>query len=235
MNSHELCRLFSAPVQAAVATPSMYDDPLTGSESMGVADWAPNRRREFAAGRAAARLALSSLGGPVASLPRGPDRTPVWPPGIVGSISHCEGFCAAVAARDVDVLSLGFDVETTEPLPDDLHLLAFSPDEWSEIVVRSGQARVDFAKVGFSAKEAFYKCYYPLEKRFLDFQDVVIRFVGPVGDDPSGGAFSFAFVDEAFPGAHLAGKVVGRWLTDGKFICAGVTLARSAGDRPAQP
>jgi 4'-phosphopantetheinyl transferase EntD len=235
MNSLELCRLFSAPVQAGVATPSMYDAPLTGAESIGAADWAPNRRREFAAGRGAARLALSSLGESIVSIPRGPDRAPVWPRGIVGSISHCEGFCGAVAAREVDAVSLGLDVETAEPLPEELHLLIFSPGESSEIEARSRQTPVDFAKIGFSAKEAFYKCYYPLEKRFLDFRDVVIRFVGPTGGDPSGGEFQFEFVDGALPGAHLTTRVVGRWLTDRKFIAAGVTLARSSQECSGRP
>jgi hypothetical protein len=64
MDGLELCGLFTAPVQAGMATPSMFDNPLTGAESIGAATWAPNRRREFSAGQAAACPALSFHVGP---------------------------------------------------------------------------------------------------------------------------------------------------------------------------
>jgi 4'-phosphopantetheinyl transferase EntD len=231
MNSLELRGLFQVPVQAGVATPSMYDAPLMGEEAIGAADWAPNRRREFAAGRTAARLALSYLGELATAVPRGPDRAPIWPKGIVGSISHCEGFCGAVAAREVDVASIGFDVEIAESLPEELHSMIFSPGELHELEVRSRQAGVDFAKVGFSAKEAFYKCHYPLVGGGLDFRDVVIRFVGAVDQQLSGGEFHIRFANDTQAGAPLAELMVGRWFSDGKFIYTGVTLPRTSQDR----
>ena len=46
----------------------------------------------------------------------GPNRAPLWPRGIVGSISHCEGYCAVVAARQDRFAGLGLDVERGEPL-----------------------------------------------------------------------------------------------------------------------
>jgi 4'-phosphopantetheinyl transferase EntD len=224
MNSSELSRLFRAPVCVGVATPSMYHAPLMGTEQVGVADWAPKRRRQFAAGRAAARLALLSLGEPVIAIPKGPDSAPIWPCGIVGSISHCEGFCAAVLSRQDDAASLGFDVETAEPLPGDLHPMIFSPRELSEFEAQSQQRGVDLTKIGFSAKEAFYKCYHPLANRFLDFRDVAVRFVARQGEAPSAGQFRIEFVDAASPGADLGTLAVGRWSADRKFVYTGVTL-----------
>jgi 4'-phosphopantetheinyl transferase EntD len=235
MNGAGLSRLFAAPVQAEVATPSMYDAPLAGAESSGAAGWAPKRRREFAAGRAAARRALSTLGGPVASLLQGADGAPIWPRGIVGSISHCEGFCGAVVAREADAVSLGFDVETAEPLPGELQLMIFRPGEHSEIETWSRQTGVDFAKIGFSAKEAFYKCYYPLARRFLEFRDVVIHFNGRPDEDLTGGAFHIEFVEKTAPDNSLAERVVGRWLTDGNFVYSGATLPQTSPYYPGNP
>src|SRR5208283_1858886 len=51
---------------------------------------------EFLAGRFCARAAIEALAGaPVELLPRGPDGCPVWPPGLVGSISHTDRFATA--------------------------------------------------------------------------------------------------------------------------------------------
>ena len=59
----------------------------------------PRRQREFAAGRAAAREALTQLGWPAQAIPSAPDRSPVWPEGLVGSIAHTHSTCVAVAGR----------------------------------------------------------------------------------------------------------------------------------------
>jgi enterobactin synthetase component D / holo-[acyl-carrier protein] synthase len=222
MDSSGLIRLFSAPVRAAVATASMYHSPLIGAERMGVAGWAPKRMREFAAGRAAARLALLDLGEPIIAIPKGRDGAPVWPHGIVGSISHCEGFCAAVLSRQHDASSLGFDVETAEPLPADLHTMVFSPDERSALEAERQQSGGDLTKVGFSAKEAFYKSFHPLAGQFLDFRDVVVRFFSC--QEQRIGQFSIEFVDASSPSADLAACAVGRWWTDRQFVYTGVTL-----------
>ena len=63
-----------------------------------VAGAVTKRREEFAAGRNAARAALAGLGPPPCPLLRAGRRAPAWPQGIVGSITHCSGFCCAVVA-----------------------------------------------------------------------------------------------------------------------------------------
>ena len=56
----------------------------------------PQRRREFFAGRLAAHRAMEALGHLPEPVPMGQDRAPVWPQGLVGSISHGAGACAAM-------------------------------------------------------------------------------------------------------------------------------------------
>src|SRR5436190_1333063 len=67
------------------------------------------RRREFAAGRHCARRALTRLGYADIAVPKGEDGEPRWPNDIVGSITHCAGYCAAAVARSSQLASIGID------------------------------------------------------------------------------------------------------------------------------
>ena len=67
--------------------------------------------RESRAGRECGRQALVALGHAPVALPRLADRAPAWPDGVVGSISHCEGFCGAVVGWKARFAGLGLDVE----------------------------------------------------------------------------------------------------------------------------
>jgi len=72
---------------------------LFPEEEMLVARATEKRRQEFTAGRECARSALSALGVQAAPILRGYRGAPQWPDGIVGSIAHCAGYCAAAVAR----------------------------------------------------------------------------------------------------------------------------------------
>ena len=75
------------------------------------------RRREFITGRACAREALGRLGLPPAPIGSGAHGEPLWPAGVVGSITHCEGYRACAVARASDLGALGIDAEVDAPLP----------------------------------------------------------------------------------------------------------------------
>lgn len=72
------------------------------------------RRDDFIRGRIAARLALRGLGARPQSIPIGAWRQPVWPEGVVGSISHAAGAGVAVVARSADLRGIGVDVEARD-------------------------------------------------------------------------------------------------------------------------
>ncbi len=137
----------------------------------------PSRRREFAAGRACARAALARLGfAPDQVIPRAKDRLPVWPEGVVGSISHCTGFCGAVVARKREIRAIGFDAEVLgrmEEAGPATRALVSSPVEDKGLPGTTDS--FDPLDVLFSGKESFYKAYYPENKCFLDFLDVVFE------------------------------------------------------------
>lgn len=126
----------------------------------------PTRRAEFAAGRRAARRAMAGLNLPPAAIPMGPDRAPIWPKGIVGSISHANGLCLAVVAFGRDFQRLGLDVERDAPLPSDLIPEICLPEELAPL---PRAARPAWATRLFSAKEAAYKAHYPVAAHVFGF------------------------------------------------------------------
>jgi 4'-phosphopantetheinyl transferase EntD len=221
MNTFELARLFTVPVAVCIATEGMYNAPLHPIEEAAVLRAVPKRRREFAAGRACARQALARLGAVAGPIPRGADGAPVWPRGVLGSIAHCDGLCAAVAAWEGEVRSIGLDLEVTAPLDSDLVTYVCNADEIDRLRTLPFVSGVDWPKLIFSAKEAFYKCYHPLARTFLDFREVSVTV--DVTDSDTMGTFS-AVINPDKPARDRCADFAGRWAVHETFVCAGVTL-----------
>lgn len=214
--------LFPVAVVVSVTDPRAPQPEPFADEAAWVAGAAPKRRREFAAGRACARDALTRLGGPAAAIPRGADRAPVWPPGFVGSISHCEDFCCAVVAPRGRVASLGVDAEHAVPLEAGVARLVCRPEELAAFERLRHAPACGWPKVAFVAKEAFYKAYCHVAHAFLDFQDVALDFL-PV-TAPGGGRFTGAILNRSRPLHATGGAFVGAWVATGDKVYAGVSL-----------
>jgi enterobactin synthetase component D / holo-[acyl-carrier protein] synthase len=151
-------------------------EPRCAEEEALVAGWATRRRAEFLSGRACARGVMAALGIPPTPIPFDADGVPCWPPGMVGSISHKRGFCVASGARSIQFASIGVDLEcgALEPaLTDEICL----PEEAADLVTLRGWCDHPLTLV-FSAKEAFFKCQYPVTRRFLRWRDVAVTFRG---------------------------------------------------------
>jgi 4'-phosphopantetheinyl transferase EntD len=158
------------------------DAQLMPEERATVARAVPARVLEFAAGRTCARTALGRLGCPPVAIPVGAQREPIWPTGFIGSITHCQGHCAAaVARRELEgsqpITSLGLDAEPALPLPAEVVEMVCSPAE-RDWIGRQGQDALPWDRLVFSAKESVFKCVFPLERRFLEFDEVEITFTG---------------------------------------------------------
>lgn len=132
------------------------------------------REREFLAGRRCAAKLLSERG---VYRPVGvnADRSPNWPDGIVGSISHSERWTVACVASEGVTRSVGVD---TEPIvsPDTRKLIAHDIATAAELGLLQSLALDSESALTliFSAKESFYKCWYPINNRFLEFLDVAV-------------------------------------------------------------
>ena len=166
--------LFPAGVGVAIGKPTMGQDSLWPCEKEYVKNAVFSRRQEFARGRGAARLALAQLGCPKVAIAARPDRTPIWPDGYVGSISHCNGFCGAVVCKIADLSAIGFDAEVLSSSTTEIDSLMFSREERSHFSTLP--ALHNWRIIAFSAKEAFYKFYYPKSGHRLTFLDIGITF-----------------------------------------------------------
>jgi len=167
--------LFPEPALAAGGDPAALAGPLLPEETAFISGAGRKRRMEFTAGRLLARGLLDAFGRGGLPLLNGEDRAPRWPPGLVGSISHTRGYCAAVVAPAAVIWGLGLDVEPASPLKPGLQERICTRAERSWLLGRPADERGRLAKLLFSAKESVYKCQYPLSHRFLSFQDVQLE------------------------------------------------------------
>ncbi|MGC0154354.1 4'-phosphopantetheinyl transferase family protein [Chromobacterium vaccinii] len=167
------------------------------------------RKAAYLAGRYCAMQALSQAGHPLpCELPIGEDRSPVWPVGLVGSITHTEGLAAAVVASAGDARGLGIDAEriigeqTCRLLRDQI----VGEREWR--LRGDGSIWSDrlFCTMVFSAKESVFKCLYPQVGKYFDFLDVEI-----VALDARNRAFRFRVL------ADLSDRVAAGFEADGCY------------------
>ena len=149
------------------------EETMFSLEAAAVADAVPERRREFGTVRHCARQALRRLGVPAVPILPDADRAPRWPVGVVGSMTHCAGYRAAVVARSADLRGVGIDAERHAALPGDVLDLVVRDEERAPLLALAG-ARPDlhWDRILFCAKEAVYKAWFPLTRRWLDFADV---------------------------------------------------------------
>lgn len=192
--------LFPGGVAVGVSDPCRDGAQPWGAEAAHLDKAVPKRRREFAAGRSAARDAMAKLGQTPVPVLAGSDRAPVWPKGVRGSISHSSTLCAA-ALTDAP-LWLGLDLEPDSPLNADLLPTICAPTEAARI---AGPEQLRLAKLVFSAKEAAYKAQYPATGVVFGFHqfDVIIDLVQ--------NAFTATFtknVGEFDAGRHIEGRFV---------------------------
>lgn len=123
-------------------------------------------------GRHAAHQALQSLGAEEMGVGRGEQREPLWPKGFTGSIAHTKGMALAVAGSLEQVEGLGVDLEEVSRefrFPIEEKIASEAEQKW--IVSDKGLKRERTLSL-FSAKEATFKAFFPLERVYLNFLDV---------------------------------------------------------------
>ncbi|WP_437075140.1 4'-phosphopantetheinyl transferase family protein [Streptomyces sp. enrichment culture] len=198
-----------------VEVEEMFRDPadveLFPEEAALVVNAVDKRRREFGTVRVCARAALARLGVGAGPILLGPRREPLWPEGVVGSMTHCEGYRAAAVARRGHVVAIGVDAEENAPLPEGVGGAVLLPEE-HEAVLALGRRRPDVAwdRLIFSAKESVYKAWFPLTGKWLDFEECVVL------PDPERGTFTGTL---RVPGPVVAGERIGRF--DGRWAVRG--------------
>jgi 4'-phosphopantetheinyl transferase EntD len=168
-------KLLPAGVAYAEAFTDPPDTALFPEEQALLARAVDKRRREFATARGCARRALGDLGVAPAPILRGERGEPQWPPGIVGSITHCAGYRAAAVARVGDVVTIGLDAEPNGALPDGVLDVVSLPGERARLRDLAAAAPgTSWDRLLFCAKETVYKAWFPLTRSWLGFEDADI-------------------------------------------------------------
>ncbi|GGZ64356.1 4'-phosphopantetheinyl transferase [Streptomyces inusitatus] len=188
------------------------------------------RREEFTTVRACARRAMAALGLPPVPVLPGTRNAPQWPAGVVGSMTHCAGYRAAVLARDSDLAMIGIDAEPDRPLPEGVLESIALPSELAWARSGAGVSRVCRDRLLFSAKEAVYKTWYPLLGTELDFGEARLSFLEEsLGKNDAGGFSHGSFTarilrPERGPDGRMVDEFAGRWLSDRGIIVTVITL-----------
>jgi len=210
--------LFPSDVITASGTLDSDVAPLMPEEELVIARSVFKRRREFAAGRQCARTALARMGIQDFPLLSGSRREPLWPEGVVGSISHSDSACVAAVASAEHYRGIGVDLESDEPLSADLVRAVCCPDEVRCLTDTPGLDPMVVARIVFCAKESVYKCQFPTTRAFLDFYDVSIRL------DSDGGFRITRCRDELAD--DWAGRLRGRWIRAEGCLATAAWLVR---------
>lgn len=214
-------RLLPRVVRGVEAYGDIPDEPPFAGEEDLIARAVEGRRREFITTRRCARQALGLLGvAPVAIRP-GPKREPVWPAGVVGSLTHCTGYRAAAVARAADVASVGIDAEPHGPLPPGVLEAIVAPGDTETLGrVTAAEPATQWGRVLFSAKEAVYKAWFPLTRRWLGFEDAHLEI------DPAARSFTAHLLvpGDRVDGAAPLTELRGAFLVDRDLVVTAVVL-----------
>jgi 4'-phosphopantetheinyl transferase EntD len=199
-----------------VVTAESFGEPagaVLPAEAAVVATAGRQRRAEFAAGRALVHAALTQLGVPAGPVLPGRAGEPVWPAGVVGSLTHCAGYRACAVARATDLAAVGIDAEPDRPLPDRvLDAVAGAAERARLAELSAASPGVPWDLLLFSAKESVYKAWFSRAR--LEFAGVRVDF------SETGGFTALV------AGGNPPARIDGRWLVrDGLAVTAATVTA----------
>jgi 4'-phosphopantetheinyl transferase EntD len=202
-----------------------HERPVAGlfaQERAIVAHAVEKRRREFAAARGCAHAALSRLGVAPAPILVGERGEPRWPAGVVGSITHCDGYRACAVARSRELVAIGIDAEPHAALPPGIESAIARPEEqrWlQELALLAPE--VHWGRLLFSAKESTYKAWFPRAKGGLGFEDLVVTV------EPDRSTFAAELLSGVTASHGPAAQVFcGRWLIRHGLVLTAVVEPR---------
>ncbi len=203
----------------------LYDDPPHllpwPDEEPLIARSVAKRRNEFVTVRHCARLAMEALGLPPTPILKGEKGEPQWPSGVVGSLTHTQGYRGAVVGRASAVRSVGIDAEPHDALPEKVLDAISLPAERHEMAgLPSG---LHWDRILFCAKEATYKAWFPLTGRWLGFEDAHITLEADSGGR-TGSFVSRILIDPAARSGPPLAELAGRWSVSGGLALTAIVL-----------
>ncbi|MFI7599464.1 4'-phosphopantetheinyl transferase [Actinoplanes sp. NPDC049681] len=207
-------RILPPSVRSAYAREDPPAATLFPEEMPLVARAVAKRRAEFTTVRHCARSALASLGVAPGPLLRGERGEPLWPAGIVGSMTHCTGYRAAAVAPAREVTGVGIDAEEHGPLPAGVLDLVSLPEEREHLAALTREnPGTWWERLLFSAKESVYKVWFPQTGEWLGFEEASLTF------DPDAARFTARLLRPGpFP------ELRGRFLVEDGIVLTAIAL-----------
>lgn len=220
-------RILPASVAVAATGEDNPDAALFAEEEATIGEAVEKRRREFVTARACAREALAKLGVSPQAVPSGPRGAPQWPAGIVGSITHCDGYRGCAVARSADLVTIGIDAERDEPLPHGvLGDIALAEERRMLRALARQDPSLNWDRLLFSAKETVYKAWYPLAESWLGFEDAIVSI-------DRAGRYSARLL---IPGPTFGGRILtdleGLWTAGDGLLLTAISLEVGANGGP---
>jgi 4'-phosphopantetheinyl transferase EntD len=200
-------------------------DSLYPEEAEAIRQASAKRASEFAAGRRCAHTVLGALGIYGFPVRRNDDRSPAWPSGVVGSITHTTGFCGAVAVEQRRFAGLGVDAEIASRVTPEIWFHILTPAEKAQLEELAPGERDRCAATVFSAKEAFFKAQWPMTRRWVDFDEVSVELY-PDADDCHRGTFLILPASAACRSAFAVDAFAGRFRFDANLVVTGIAIEK---------
>lgn len=130
------------------------------------------RQAEFAVGRFLAHKEINKKGIYVDDIAIGENRCPLWPKGIIGSISHSDNYAVCCVLYNKECAGIGIDIEEIKNSFVCLEVLnIIATVKEINILKNLGFSSDRSAVICFSAKESAFKAIYPFLKIYIDFSD----------------------------------------------------------------
>jgi len=133
----------------------------------------PRRQMDYLAGRCCALQALRAadvVG--TTDIPIGERGQPVWPAGMRGSISHCDGIAVAAVGRADQLAYVGIDIEREISVEVSREIGGqLATAEEMQLGPPQGCTPEAWLTLLFSGKESLFKALYPSVGAYFDFLD----------------------------------------------------------------
>jgi 4'-phosphopantetheinyl transferase EntD len=223
MDPMMLAELLPSGVESAEVFGADCDDgELFPEEAALVAGATAKRRHEFTGVRVCARLALARAGVQPAPIMPGPSGAPLWPSGIVGSMTHCDGYRAAAVARADAFAAIGIDAEPHAVLPGGVLPRVASESERTGLAGLATVApEICWDRILFSAKESVFKAWSPATGRRLGFSEAEVVL------DVSGSFVAHLLVPGPMVGGRRVGTFDGSWAVSRGLVATAVAVPAS--------
>lgn len=182
------------------------------------------RKNEFLAGRYCGMRALRRLFNNKNDnnvIGMNSDRTPGWPRGIVGSITHTQDLAGAAVGSNKIFLGIGIDYEVILNTVKAIYLKDAILNK-REIINFFNFNELSFnilCTLIFSAKESIFKCFYPLIHKYFEKDELEIFDIDLLKQ-----CFKFRFLYELKN--IINGEYLGYFYLNSKYVCTLIEIKK---------